>query len=243
MEFSGDYHMHTLYSDGRAGVQEMVSAADRRGLREVGLADHGPRNIGTGVRNEEVFLQIKKELRSLEESYPSLRLLAGAEANIICPDGRLDLSEMIIKDLDFLVVGLHPYVLPRGVDGWKWVLGNHVFPRSGLLGSRVKNQNTKALMEAVYRYDVRLVSHPGLKMEIEIPEVARACQARGTAWEINTGHKFPNYSQILEAKRWGVDFIVNSDAHYPESVGNLEYGAWVLEKAGVDVGRVRNAVH
>jgi putative hydrolase len=60
-------------------------------------------------------------------------------------------------------------------------------------------------------------------------------------WEINAGHKYPNYQQVLEAARCGVDFIVNSDAHFPESVGYLDYGAWVVEKCQIPLERVKNA--
>ena len=34
------YHNHTLYSDGRATVEEMIAAARRAGLEEIGISDH-----------------------------------------------------------------------------------------------------------------------------------------------------------------------------------------------------------
>lgn len=102
--------------------------------------------------------------------------------------------------------------------------------------------NTKALKEAVYRHDVWAVSHPGLKMEVDISELAQACAARDTLWEINAGHKHPSYEEVVKASRYGVEFVVNSDAHFPESVGSLEYGSWVLEKAKIPLEQVNNAV-
>lgn len=241
MQFSGDYHMHTTYSDGRGSVWEMVAAAELCGLKEVGLADHGPANIGTGVAGGGDFLRIKEELAALKDCC-GLRLYAGAEANITGPEGTLDLSNEVIAQLDLLLAGLHPYVWPRGFKGAGWLLKNQLsgtFPR---LRRRVINCNTKALVGAIHSYDIWAITHPGLKMEIDIPEVARACVARNTAWEINTGHKHPSYQEVREAARCGVDFVVNSDAHFPETVGCLDYGAWVLMKAGVPCERVKNAV-
>ena len=241
MQFFGDYHMHTTYSDGKAAVKEMVEAAHHCQLREVGLADHGPRSIGTGVKNSGEFLKIKDELAMLRLEFPGLKMLAGAEADVISPAGELDISREVIKNLDYLIVGLHPYVLPKGLAGAGFILGNQVKKVMPFLGKKIVNLNTKALVEAIYKHDVWAVSHPGLKMEIDIEEVARACINQDTAWEINAGHKHPSYKEVLAAARSGVDFVVNSDAHLPESVGCLDYGSWVLEKCGVAVERVRNA--
>jgi len=241
VKFSGDYHTHSTYSDGHGTVKEMVLAAVKCGLAEIGLADHGPANIGTGIKNGKTLLKIQTELEELGLQNPGIKLLGGVEANIVSPDGFIDVEKDVLARLDYLLVGLHPYVIPQGGAGLSWIIGNQV---AGIrrYKSRIRNQNTKALIGAVYRYKVLAVTHPGLKMEIDIPEVARACQIRNTAWEINTGHKHPGFSEILEAAASGVDFIVNSDAHFPETVGRLEYGAQILEKARVPIERILNAM-
>lgn len=241
MNFYGDYHVHTLNSDGRGSVEAMIMAADSCGLQEIGLADHGPGNIGTGVKNDQVFLRINEELAALRPKYRDLRILSSAEADVVSLNGDLDIARDVISALDYLIVGLHPYVFPRDLQGFGWLLANQL-TIPGRNRNRVRNMNTKALKEAVYKHDVWAVSHPGLKMVIDIPEMARACAVRDTLWEINTGHKQPSYHEVLEAARYGVNFVVNSDAHFPESVGSLDYGSWVLEKAGVPWDRVRNAI-
>ena len=241
MQFVGDYHMHTICSDGRAHIEDMVAAGQESGLLEIGIADHGPANIGTGVKDVRDFLTIKKEISRLQAINPSVKCLTGAEADVLDFSGKIDLEPAIIKELDYLIVGLHPFIKPVGLKEGSWLLRNQlqqVFPR---LKSRVRNDNTKALVEAIHQFDLLAISHPGLKMPIEITEVAKACLIENTAWEINTGHQFPSYAEVLQAAKCGVDFIVNSDAHFPESVGRLEYGSWVLEKAGVSEARVRNS--
>lgn len=241
MEFYGDYHMHSIYSDGRGTLEEMVMAADKCRLLEIGIADHGPGSLGTGVKNEGTFHAIKEELRELQSLYPGLKVLAGAEANIISRQGGLDISRKVIRELDYVIAGLHPFILPHSLGDTGWVLANMTVPRLAAFRKWAKNTNTKALVETIYTYEIMAVSHPGLKMEIDIAETARACVSRNTAWEINTGHQFPSYGEVLEAARCGVDFIVNSDAHFPETVGCFDYGAWVLEKAKVPLERIINA--
>lgn len=242
MKFFGDYHIHSSYSDGHSSVEELVNAASVVGLEEVGLADHGPRNLGTGMKSENTLLQIKDEIALLKKKDFGLKIFAGVEANVISLDGHLDVSRKIIERLDFLIAGLHPYVLPRGMTDVPWLLENQAVKVQSAWKKRAQNHNTKALVEAIYRYDINILSHPGLKMEIDIDETARACVAKDTLWEINAAHKCPGYEDVLKAAHCGVDFIVNSDAHFLESVGYLDYGSWVLEKAGVPACRVRNAV-
>lgn len=242
MKFFGDYHIHSAYSDGHSTVEELVKTASLAGLKEVGLADHGPGNLGAGVSSEKTLMQIKEEIALIRKKNYGLKVFTGVEANVISLNGYLDVSRKVIKELDFLIAGLHSYVLPRRISDVPWLLENQMPKVCSAGKKRVRNYNTKALVEAVYRYDINIISHPGLKMEINIEETARACVATDTLWEINAGHKFPGYEDVCKAAHYGVDFIVNSDAHFPESVGYLDYGSWVLEKAGVSACRVKNAV-
>lgn len=232
--------MHTTYSDGRGSVEEMVMAGYNRGLRELGITDHGPRNIGSGVKNENVYLEIKDILHSLKESYRGTKLLVGAEANVIDLQGRIDVSKEIRRKLDYTLIGLHPYIFPVGAGAMCWILANQGVRGKTRIGKRVKNMNTKALVNAIHQNQALAITHPGLKMEIDIPEVARACIERDTAWEINTSHRCPTLENVREASRCGVDFMVNSDAHFPENVGFLDYGSWVLEKNKVPLERIKN---
>jgi putative hydrolase len=241
MEFYGDYHLHSTYSDGHSSVEEMVMAASLAGLEEVCLADHGPRNFAVGVESAQTLLQIKEEIKSLREEYTGLQIYAGVEANIISLDGKLDVEREVIAKLDLLIAGLHSYVWPEGLSDVPWILGNQAVKVFPFRKNRLKNANTKALVEAIYRYEPDIISHPGLKMEINIAEVGRACLEKDTLWEINAGHKHPGYKEVREIARLGVEFVVNSDAHFPESVGALDYGSWVLEKAGVSTQQIRNS--
>lgn len=247
MEFRGDYHLHSTYSDGRGTLAAMAEAGARRGLEELGFAEHGPHNIGTGIKGEDLLRQLREEIKQVQKQlrveYPQLTLYTAVEANVISRDGRVDVSWKAIRELDYLIVGLHPFVRPAKLREIPWLMGNSLVNASLGFGRcrRISNDNTKALVEAIYRYEPRVISHPGLKMTIDLAETAQACLAKGTYWEINTGHQFPDYQTVRQLAGWGVEFLVNSDAHFPESVGALEYGAWVLEKAGVPPEQIKNA--
>lgn len=242
MNFSGDYHMHTTYSDGRANLKQMVDSARSKGLKAIAITDHGPRNTGTGVKNLETFLLIKKELDDLNDEYSDINLLCGCEANIVGLNGEIDVPPEIYQELDLLIVGLHPLARPEQLkDVWAINGRNQAARISRSARRKAISTNTKTLVAAMEKNPVDIISHPGLGMPIEVGEVARACVQHNVLYEINCGHHFPTLEDVLEAHRQGVDFIVDSDAHFTESVGKLEYGAGILEQAHIPATRVVNA--
>ncbi|MBO8126991.1 MAG: PHP domain-containing protein, partial [Firmicutes bacterium] len=183
MKLIADYHTHTSYSHGTGTVEENVRAAKRRKLTVVGIADHGPANLfGVGVKKLSDFLQIKADVFVARRQNPGIRILVGAEANVISTEGDIDIPEEILEHLDYLLVGLHPMVKPaRLPDLWHLTLSNFagkVFP-----GWNVKNRyyNTRALVKAVQRYPVLAVTHPGYRLDIDTRDLAVVCAQRGTA--------------------------------------------------------------
>ena len=62
INFYGDYHTHSRYSDGRQSVDAIVEAAVSRGLLEVAITDHGPLAAVIGVKKPRAILLLKKKL-------------------------------------------------------------------------------------------------------------------------------------------------------------------------------------
>jgi len=242
MEFFADWHTHSRYSDGRGTIEDNVVAAIDRGLEQLAITDHGPRNIGAGVKGADTYLRISEEVRAMSQKYREINIKTGAEADIIALDGTIDLPRRIIDRLDILIVGLHPYVRPATLEGLWAVVGiNQLAQVSGSAREKARVNNTKALKEAIYKYDIDFISHPDLKMPVDIAELSASCAARDVAIEINTGHHYDKEDLVRTAAKKGVNFVVSSDAHFPETVGDLAVGGALLEKFKVDAERVLNA--
>lgn len=237
-----DWHTHTRYSDGRGTVEDNVRAAAQKGLTEIAITDHGPRGIFIGVESPDTYLDIKKDITALKERYP-VRVLLGAEANVTSLDGSIDIPPEISKQMDILLVGLHPQVMAESLEETLgWVLPNQLGRLSRFLQSRMRNTNTKALVDAMYKHPVNVVTHPGLMMAVDLDEVARASANTHCAMEINTGHEYNKDDVINAALRWGAPVVVNSDAHYPDTVGEMDKGISLLMKWDVPAEQVVNAV-
>lgn len=242
MEFFADWHTHSRYSDGRGTIEQNVAAAVDMELDEIAITDHGPANIYAGVQGMHSYNLVREEIKEINARYPQIRIRTGAEADITKADGTIDLPVQCADSLDILIVGLHPYVWPASLDAaWSVVCRNQAALISRASREKARVTNTKALKEAVCRYDVDFVSHPGLRMPVDVAELAEACAARETALEINTGHHYDKTALVSQAAQTGVNFVVNSDAHFPETVGQLEEGGRLLEKFNIPAARVLNA--
>lgn len=241
MKFYGDYHTHSRYSDGRQSVADIVNAAVNKGLREIAITDHGPLAAVIGVKGAGVYARIKQEIRDLSNQ-TDISILLGAEANIRDIQGTLDIDAELIEELDILIAGLHPYTLPSSIkDGWNIMGQNSLRHLGQSFRNRAIMANTRAVVGAIYRYpQLDILAHPGLFFQVNMEEVARACIKNDVLFEINCGHKHPPISDIIEAKEVGVNFIINSDTHFPSTVGNLDYGDWVVDELGIDEGKIAN---
>lgn len=242
MQLFADHHIHSLYSDGRAGIRELAQRAQEIGLEEITIADHGPNNIGTGVKNVGVYLKAKEEAQGMAKDFPGLKLQVGAEANVISLDGKIDVPEDIYQQLDLLIIGLHPYIkLANWRKDWPYITANQLHTLSEDQRQKAIELNTRALIQAIYRHKPDVVAHPGLGLPIDLEEVARVCAETNTAYEINTGHSYQNVADIIRAAKTGVKFMVNSDAHFVETVGKLDYGMSLLKRAKLPPEQVINA--
>lgn len=241
MQLFADWHVHTNYSDGQATLEEMVAAAAGRGLDEVAITDHGPRGMFIGVREAGVYRELKEQAAWLAERY-QVRVLVGAEANVINLSGDIDLPASIFNELDIFAAGLHPQVWCW--PWWQtltWILPNQLGKSFEGIRARMREANTLALVAAVRQNPLTFISHPGLVMSVDLDEVARACAATGCAMEINTGHHYDRGEVVLAALRARARLVVNSDAHIPETVGKLDTGIQLLDKYRVPPEQVLNA--
>lgn len=243
LELIADYHTHTVHSHGKGTVADNAEAAQAAGLEMVGISDHGPANMfGVGVRSPQVFDKIKEEAHRWERDRGGVRVLVGIEANVVSLDGRLDVPDSVLARLDYVMAGLHVPVKPASwCDAWRIAYTNIGGRFSAGLARRARVLNTEALVQAVLNNRIDVVTHPGWRLSIDTRELARACAARGTALEINTSHVHTDVPYIEAAAAEGARFVIGSDAHAPQRVGDLASGIELARRAGLTEADVVNA--
>ncbi|MBZ2175909.1 PHP domain-containing protein [Schnuerera sp. xch1] len=242
MKITADYHTHTIYSHGKGTIRENVEVALERGLKEIGICDHGPGHYMYGVKREKLF-KMRKEVDKLNEEYKDkgIKVLLGVEANIIGYDGTIDVDDDIIDILDILLLGFHYGVLLNSIN--EYLLLNVLNPVSNIIPlfrDKLIKKNTNAIIKAIEKYPIDIITHPGDKARLDIKRIAEAAYERGIALEINAKHNQLSVENIKIALDTKVDFYINSDAHYPEDVGNVEEGFERAKKANVPINRIKN---
>lgn len=247
MRAYGDYHTHSQYSHGKGNIEGNIEAAIARGFQELAITDHGPRSwnfINLGVKEVAELLEIKKEIKGLQKKYPQIKLLAGVEANIINREGELDVPEEILRELDIVAAGFHLLIYPPDFRSFRDVILNNRFYYKWFPARRkeIRKFNTEVLIKAVKRYRINFITHPGYGIDIDTYELARACAEQGTLLEINARHVEELRAFIQAAARTDVKFIINSDAHAPEEVGDFQRAIRIVEELGLSPERIVNII-
>ncbi len=244
MKIIGDYHTHTIYSHGKGTIRDNVEEAFKKGLKEIAICDHGPGHFTYGIKREDIG-KMRKEIDELNKEFQpkGLKILLGVEANIIRYDGTIDVNDEIIGFLDILLLGYHFGALPGTFkDGYKLYILNFLSKRIPKMRKKVMDMNTSALIKAMDRYPIDIITHPGSKVYVDIKRLARKAKEKDIALEINSSHSHLTVEEIELALEEDVYFYINSDAHSPENVGNLENGIERALKGKVPVERIKNII-
>ena len=226
MKLKVDLHTHTVASGhAYSTIMEMAKAAKDKGLEAIAITDHGPALPG-GAHPFHFW-----NLRVLPKEIFGVRILKGAEANIINSRGELDLEDELLKTLDVVLVAFHPGC------GYE---------------DKGVTENTKSMILAMENPHVHIVAHPGNpSFPMDASKIVVAAEKYNVSIEINnssllsTTSRFGSYKSCLsiatEAYKSGLDIVVTSDAHIASSVGNFNEAISLTSKAGFSEKKILNS--
>jgi DNA polymerase (family X) len=210
-DLKGDLHTHTDLTDGVSPLDQMVAAAKKRGLAYYAITDHAPNLVMQRMTIEKMLAQ-REEIRAMKVD--GMVLLHGTELNI-SPDGEVDWDHDILAGFDVCVASVHSH-----------------FTQS-------TKEQTQRLVKACENPYVHIIGHPRARMigrrppiDADWDAVFEAAAATGTAMEVSS---FPdrldlNDELILRAKRFGVKFAVDTDAHSTRHLANIRYGVGTAQR-------------
>ena len=233
----GDFHTHTRYSDGKGKISDNVESAVALGLKQIGLSDHGLYHIAFGLRQPDLS-RMRAEVDKLKGEQP-IEIYLGVEANIITSEGAIDLKGRNRDYFDYVIAGYHKAALnPSLVDFFKY---NFV----GLTQKKFTNTQidrfTHAFVKAIESGKIDIVSHLFYGLPVNTVEVAKAAADYGVFVELN-GKKvsIPDEDMLTLIDNKNVQFIINSDAHSPERVGEVSIPTAFADKFALDKSRIVN---
>ncbi len=214
----GDLHSHTNLTDGTATLAQMVAAAQGHGYQYYAITDHAPDLVMQRMTDEKILAQ-RDQVRALSDTIATapgraMVLLHGTELNI-APDGSVDWPADFLAGFDVCVASVHSHFdLPR-------------------------REMTRRFITACENPHVNVIGHPLTRkigrrppVEVDLPELFRACARTGTALEVNSHPArldLPS-AHIKAARDAGAKFAIDSDAHSLRDLDYLQYGVATAQR-------------
>ena len=221
-DIRGDLHMHTTLSDGHASVEEMAAVARELGYDYIAITDHSASHgFGNDVQPDALLARLE-EIRALPDL--GIAVLAGTETNVF-PDGSLDYEDDVLEQLDWVVASLHT---------------------SFRLSEK---EQTERMMRAMEHPLVDVIGHPTGRLiesreaySLDLDRVIAKAAETGTFLEINANPDRRDLNDVYAraAAEAGVTLMINSDAHWPERLGNMRYGVATARRAWLTKENVGN---
>ncbi len=241
MNLTADYHTHTVFSHGKGQIIDNAMKAKEIGLKEVGISDHGFSHPAFGLTKRKT-----PKMRALCDSATNetgIKVLLGIESNIIGTDGSVDLKENMYDYFDIFLAGIHKFVLYKFGTIFSLATPNllYSFFKSKNVPKSLIKENTKTFINVVKNNPVDIITHLNFCCFCDPVEVAKACEDYGTYLELNAKkvHLFDEQiNEILDKTK--VKFIVNSDAHTPEKVGNVSLVEEMISRLNFPLDRIDN---
>lgn len=239
MKLTADFHTHTKYSHGKGSVADNAEWAKKENLKAIGITDHGFSHPAFGLTKRKVPSLIEDCRIATKQT--GVEVLVGIESNIIGVDGTVDLKPNLYDKFDIFLAGVHKLVLfkPNSI----FTLGvNNLFvstfditPSDALI-----KRNTKAYINVIKNNPVDIITHVGFCCPCDPVEVAKAAADYGTYIEISSKKLHFSEEQLFKVGQTGANFVIDSDAHTPNRVGEISLAVSQLEKIDFPTERIMN---
>jgi DNA polymerase (family X) len=214
-DLRGDLHMHTTETDGKHDLETMVAAARAAGLEYIAITDHSQALAMANGMDEGRTLAQAARIRGLNARFTDITVLAGIECDIL-PDGRLDLADECLAQLDLVIASVHSAM------------------------QQSEAEMTARLVRAIEHPSVDIIGHPTNRLllrreasRVNFERVADAAAASGVALEINC---LPDRLDLSDtharlARDRGVKIVINTDAHSTIALGLSRWGVITARRA------------
>ena len=223
--YLSDTHTHSIASGHGTSctISDMAKAASRKGLKLLGITDHGPGTLAAGTPSYFRSLTYSPRKRF------NVDLLYGIELNILDINGKVDLDQKLLEKLDYAIASMH-YQNFRPVS---------------------KEENTKAFLNVMKNPMVKILGHiDNPQYPIDYDAIIRVAQENGVIPEINEASLAPygyrgdtrnNCAEILRCcRKYLVPLVLSSDSHGAEHIGDFTYAADFVHQAMFPEGLILN---
>lgn len=224
-DIKAELHAHTVASDGRFTIQQLIEHARERGFHTIAVTDHSKSSIQANGLSPERLRQHIDQVREAASGAKDITVLAGAEVDIL-NDGRLDYEDDLLAQLDIVIASPHGQLRQD--------------PQAA----------TQRLLAAVRHPLVHIIGHPTGRMinrrdglSPDINALIQAAVQSNTALEINANHYRLDLrdTHVKAAVEAGALIAINTDAHVVDDFDELRYGVMTARRGWLIANQCLNA--
>lgn len=207
-DIKAELHAHTIASDGRMTIEQLVGEAKKRGFHTIAVTDHSKSSAQANGLSAERLLEHIKAIRSAQKKLKDITILAGSEVDILA-NGSLDYEDELLAKLDIVIASPHASLRQE----------------ADVATARILKAIAHPLVHIIGHPTGRLIGQrPGLP--IDLPQIIASAKEHDTALEINS-HSLRldlRDTHVRAAVEAGVRIAINTDAHSDEDFDQLRYG-------------------
>jgi len=225
-DIRGDLHMHTTATDGKASLEEMIAAAQARGLEYIAITDHSQRvSMANGLDPKRLRAQWA-EIDRLREDLEGIVVLKGIECDIL-EKGGMDLPDEVLAEADWVIASVH--------YGQK----------------QSSEQITERILGALENPHVNILAHPTGRLinrrepyAVDMEQVIATAAKYKKMLELNANPARLDLNAIhcAAAKRHGVPIVISTDAHSVAGFEVMRHGVQQARRGGLTARDVGNCL-
>jgi len=225
-DMRGDVHMHTVETDGRCTIEEMVSAARERGYEYMAITDHSKNLAFANGLDDKRAIQHVRKIREADKNSEGIKIFAGIEVDIL-GDGELDLFADVLDEMDLVIASVHSHF------------------------QQEPQQMTDRLLRAITSGHISILGHPTGRIllrregyDFDFDAMLKAAATHNVAMELNA---YPDRLDLSDrhlkmAKERGVKIVVNTDSHHTSHLEKMRFGVVQARRAWLTAADVLNTL-
>lgn len=223
-DIKGDFHIHSTWSEGTASIEAMAEKAMSLGLEYMAICDHTKSLYIANGLDEDRLREQMKEIDRINGGLDGFTILKGTECDILS-DGRMDLPDSLLGDLDFVVGSIHS-AFRQDIETM-----------------------TDRILKAIHNENVDCIGHPTGRLiqkrrayDVNLERVFEAAAEQGVMMEINAYPERLDLDDIncRAAMEQGITIVIGTDSHAPRQMEFMPLGVSVARRGWLEVENVAN---
>ena len=223
-DLRGDLHCHSRATDGHDTILGLARGGAARGYEYLSINDHSRHvTVAHGLDRRRLLEQVRA-IDKVNAKLDGFTVLKSVEVDIL-EDGRLDLPDDVLKELDFTVCAIH-YGFGYG-----------------------RAKLTSRILRAMDNPHFSILAHPTGRLinareplQLDLERVLEAARERGRVLEVNAQPERLDLDDraCRLAKEIGVQLAVSTDAHRIADLDLMRHGVDQARRGWIEASDVVN---